>query len=99
MQAKALRQGIDVLVATPGRLQDLMNDGACKLDNITYLVMDEADRMLDLGFEPHIRSVSGQSYEAATLCMTTACIALDQNRDGPGLAQRSSPGLRALCAR
>ena len=53
---KALRQGSDVVVATPGRLEDLVQEGSCKLSGVTYLVLDEADRMLDLGFEPHIRS-------------------------------------------
>ena len=55
VQVRALKQGIDVLVATPGRLEDLVQDKACRLAGITYLVLDEADRMLDLGFEPHIR--------------------------------------------
>jgi len=53
----ALRAGVDIVVGTPGRLADLMQDGACKLQNVTYLVLDEADRMLDLGFEPHIRAI------------------------------------------
>jgi len=58
-QIAALRAGVDIVVGTPGRLEDLMQDGACKLQNVTYLVLDEADRMLDLGFEPHIRAISG----------------------------------------
>jgi len=56
-QVSALRAGVDIVVGTPGRLADLMQDGACKLQNVTYLVLDEADRMLDLGFEPHIRAI------------------------------------------
>lgn len=59
-QVSALRAGIDIVVGTPGRLEDLMQDGACRLQNVTYLVLDEADRMLDLGFEPHIRAISGK---------------------------------------
>jgi ATP-dependent RNA helicase DBP3 len=59
-QVSALRAGVDIVVGTPGRLEDLMQDGACRLQNVTYLVLDEADRMLDLGFEPHIRAISGQ---------------------------------------
>ncbi|KAF6260407.1 P-loop containing nucleoside triphosphate hydrolase protein [Scenedesmus sp. NREL 46B-D3] len=59
-QVSALRSGVDIVVGTPGRLEDLMQDGACKLHNVTYLVLDEADRMLDLGFEPHIRAISSQ---------------------------------------
>ena len=43
------------MVATPGRLEDLVSEGSCRLQGVTYLVLDEADRMLDLGFEPHIR--------------------------------------------
>lgn len=48
-----------IAVATPGRLEDLMSDGSCRLDNVSYLVLDEADRMLDLGFEPAIRKIAG----------------------------------------
>jgi ATP-dependent RNA helicase RhlE len=56
-QVKALRNGIDVLVATPGRLLDLMNQGHVDLRAVEVFVLDEADRMLDLGFFPDIRKV------------------------------------------
>uniref|UniRef100_A0A7S0R477 RNA helicase n=1 Tax=Chlamydomonas leiostraca TaxID=1034604 RepID=A0A7S0R477_9CHLO len=56
-QVDALRRGVEIVVGTPGRLEDLMNDGVCVLSEVTYLVLDEADRMLDLGFEPHIRAI------------------------------------------
>lgn len=49
-QMMKLRGGVDVLVATPGRLLDLEHQNAVKLDNIEILVLDEADRMLDMGF-------------------------------------------------
>lgn len=49
-QVRALRQGVDILVATPGRLIDLINQGFIKLDQIEIFVLDEADRMLDMGF-------------------------------------------------
>ena len=58
-QARALKSGVGIVVATPGRLEDLISDGICKLDEVSYLVLDEADRMLDLGFEPHIRAIAG----------------------------------------
>ena len=48
---------MDVLVATPGRLLDHMQQGTCKLDRIKYLVLDEADRMLDMGFLPDVRRI------------------------------------------
>lgn len=51
---------MDILIATPGRLLDFMEMGVCKLNKVTYLVLDEADRMLDMGFEPHIKKILGQ---------------------------------------
>ena len=56
-QVEKLRRGIDVLVATPGRLLDLMGQGYINLKNIKYFVLDEADRMLDMGFIADIRRV------------------------------------------
>src|SRR5213082_2067623 len=56
-QKDALRDGVDVLVATPGRLLDHLQQGTCKLDQVKYLVLDEADRMLDMGFLPDVRSI------------------------------------------
>jgi ATP-dependent RNA helicase RhlE len=56
-QIDALRAGADVIVATPGRLLDHMGRGACKLEHIKYLVLDEADRMLDMGFLPDVKRI------------------------------------------
>ena len=56
-QIKELRKGVDILVATPGRLLDLCNQGVCQLDKVSIFVLDEADRMLDMGFIPDIRRV------------------------------------------
>jgi ATP-dependent RNA helicase RhlE len=56
-QVKDLRRGVDVIIATPGRLLDLMNQGYIRLDAIEYFVLDEADRMLDMGFINDIRKV------------------------------------------
>lgn len=56
-QLRAMDRGCDLLVATPGRLVDLMERGRISLANIRYLVLDEADRMLDMGFEPQIRRI------------------------------------------
>jgi ATP-dependent RNA helicase RhlE len=56
-QAKQARRGVDVLVATPGRLLDMMRQGDIKLDHVQVLVLDEADRMLDMGFWPDVRRI------------------------------------------
>ncbi|MGV8964554.1 MAG: DEAD/DEAH box helicase [Candidatus Saccharimonadaceae bacterium] len=56
-QTDALRRGVDILVATPGRLLDLMDQGLVKLNNIEYFVLDEADRMLDMGFINDIKKI------------------------------------------
>ena len=56
-QLRAMEKGCDLLVATPGRLVDLIERGRISLANIKYLVLDEADRMLDMGFEPQIRRI------------------------------------------
>jgi len=56
-QVNNLRRGVDVIVATPGRLLDLMNQGYVKLNNIEHFVLDEADRMLDMGFINDIKKI------------------------------------------
>ena len=56
-QVKRLNQGVDVLTATPGRLLDLIGQGFVKLNNIEHFVLDEADRMLDMGFIHDIRKI------------------------------------------
>jgi ATP-dependent RNA helicase RhlE len=56
-QRKMLKRGIDVLVATPGRLIDYLSEKEVRLDTIEYLVLDEVDRMLDMGFLPQVRKV------------------------------------------
>jgi len=59
-QLDALRRGVDVLVATPGRLIDHLERGSAKLDGVEMLIMDEADRMLDMGFLPAIKRILGR---------------------------------------
>ncbi len=56
-QVQALRRGVDIVVATPGRLLDLIQQGHCDLSAVRHVVLDEADRMLDMGFMPDIKRI------------------------------------------
>ena len=56
-QLRELAKGCDILVATPGRLTDFVDRGVVSLSNTKHLILDEADRMLDMGFEPQIRKL------------------------------------------
>jgi ATP-dependent RNA helicase DDX5/DBP2 len=59
-QARDLERGVEIVIATPGRLIDFLERGTTNLRRCTYLVLDEADRMLDMGFEPQIRKIVDQ---------------------------------------
>ena len=56
-QLEQLKEGVDIIVATPGRLLDHMERGTARLDHVKYVVLDEADRMLDMGFLPDVRRI------------------------------------------
>jgi len=56
-QVDALKNGVDIIVATPGRLLDHMQQGVAKMKDITHVVLDEADRMLDMGFLPDVKRI------------------------------------------
>jgi len=59
-QVRDLRSGVEIVIATPGRLIDHLEQGNTNLKRVTYLVLDEADRMLDMGFEPQLRKICSQ---------------------------------------
>ena len=59
-QTRDLRSGVEIVIATPGRLIDMLDSRVTNLKRVTYLVLDEADRMLDMGFEPQIRKIVSQ---------------------------------------
>jgi superfamily II DNA/RNA helicase len=59
-QARDLERGVEICIATPGRLIDMLDMGKTNLRRCTYLVLDEADRMLDMGFEPQLRTIVSQ---------------------------------------
>jgi ATP-dependent RNA helicase RhlE len=70
-QIKAMRRGTDVVVATPGRLIDLMQQGEAHLDNVEIFVLDEADRMLDMGFLPAVKRIVAKLPDRRqTLCFS-----------------------------
>ena len=64
-QKQAIRDGVEIIVATPGRLLDLVEEGALSLSDVDCLVLDEADRMLDEGFEPAIRKIVAKCPSAS----------------------------------
>jgi ATP-dependent RNA helicase RhlE len=59
-QTRALKRGVDIIVATPGRLMDLMEQGFVKLNQVEYFILDEADRMLDMGFIHDIKRIAAK---------------------------------------
>merc|ERR1711957_737948 len=59
-QVRDLRSGVEIIIATPGRLIDHLEQGNTNLKRVTFFVMDEADRMLDMGFEPQLRKIASQ---------------------------------------
>ena len=87
-QKGVLRKGVDVLVATPGRLEDLMEQGSVDLSQIDIVVVDEADRMADMGFLPAVRRILDHTSRhrqtmlfSATLDMDVAVLSRDYQRD------------------
>ena len=73
-QIQALNRGVDVLIATPGRLVDLMDQGAAHLSSVEVLVLDEADRMLDMGFWPAMRKIIGATPQNRQTLLFSATI-------------------------
>ncbi|KAJ6826178.1 DEAD-box ATP-dependent RNA helicase 14-like [Iris pallida] len=71
-QLRALDRGVDVVVATPGRLNDILEMRRISLRQVSYLVLDEADRMLDMGFEPQIRKIVKEIPHRRQTLMYTA---------------------------
>lgn len=71
-QQQELRRGVELLIATPGRLLDFLDSKVTSLQRVSYLVIDEADRMLDMGFEPQLRRVSSQLRKERQTLMWSA---------------------------
>jgi len=83
-QISALASGVDVLVATPGRLLDLMRQGYVALDRVEVFVLDEADRMLDMGFAPDVKAIGAALPRQHQTAMFSATMA----KNVRGLAEK-----------
>jgi superfamily II DNA/RNA helicase len=73
-QMDALRRGVEVMVATPGRLADLIERGACKLDQVEITVLDEADQMADMGFLPEVTELLAKTPASAQRLLFSATL-------------------------
>ncbi|ONM52923.1 DEAD-box ATP-dependent RNA helicase 5 [Zea mays] len=71
-QISALKSGVDIVIGTPGRMKDLIEMGVCCLNEVSFVVLDEADRMLDLGFEPEVRAILSQTSSVRQMVMFSA---------------------------
>ena len=89
LQARALRKGCNIIVATPGRLLDHMGRGNIRFNGLSILVLDEADRMLDMGFLPDIRRILGKLPAQRQTMMFSATFASDIARLAEGMQKNS----------
>jgi ATP-dependent RNA helicase DeaD len=71
-QIKSLSRGVDIVVATPGRALDLLNRGCLRLEDVRYVVLDEADEMLDMGFQEDIESLLGATSDERQTALFSA---------------------------
>ncbi|KAG8382083.1 hypothetical protein BUALT_Bualt05G0039600 [Buddleja alternifolia] len=71
-QISSLKSGVDIVIGTPGRIRDLIEMGICQLQEVSFVVLDEADRMLDMGFEPEVRSILSQTGSVRQMVMFSA---------------------------
>ena len=97
-QEHAFRSGVDVIIATPGRLLDHLRNRYVKLNGIEYLVLDEADRMLDMGFLPEIRKIlqylptrRQTLFFSATMPAPIAALAKEMLRDPASIQMQRQP--------
>lgn len=91
-QIRDLQRGAEIVIATPGRLIDMLESGKTNLRRVTYLVMDEADRMLDMGFEPQIRKIVDQIRPDRQTLMFSATWPQRSAKTRYGLLARLHPG-------
>lgn len=86
--------GVDIVVATPGRLIDMAEFGQMSLDNISFVTLDEADRMLDMGFEPDIRKIMAKITPGYQMLLFTATWPKKVHHMGDGLFKLEHTGFK-----
>ena len=91
-QVRSVMQGVEIMVATPGRLLDLVQSNGLKLNQVEFLVLDEADRMLDMGFINDIRKIVAKLPVQAANAVLLGDHAQGHRRTRRGDAARSGPG-------
>ena len=96
-QIKKLRRTVDIVIATPGRLIDLMNQGALSLNNVKVLVIDEADRMLDMGFWPDVRKIVQATPDSRQTLLFSATI--DRSQDEVMFSMLHDPAIIEISQR
>ncbi|KFK44954.1 hypothetical protein AALP_AA1G325100 [Arabis alpina] len=79
-QINALRSGVDIVIGTPGRLRDLIDSNELRLSDISYVVLDEADRMLDMGFEEPVRFILSKTNKVRQMVMFSATWPMDVHK-------------------
>jgi ATP-dependent RNA helicase RhlE len=79
-QVRAMSRGVDILIATPGRLLDLINQGHVRLDKVSHLVLDEADRMLDMGFIRDVKKIVAKTPKDRQTLFFSATMPRDVER-------------------
>ncbi|KDP40434.1 hypothetical protein JCGZ_03849 [Jatropha curcas] len=76
-QISSLKSGVDIIIATPGRLKDLIEMNVCHLTEVSFVVLDEADRMLDMGFRQEVRSILSNTCSDRQMIMFSATWPID----------------------
>ncbi|KAJ3678733.1 hypothetical protein LUZ60_002536 [Juncus effusus] len=79
-QISALKSGVDIVIGTAGRMKDMIESEFCSLKDVSYVVLDEADRMLDMGFEPEVRAILSHIPSARQMVMFSATWPLAVNQ-------------------
>ncbi len=89
-QLRAIKRGARILIATPGRLIDHMQRGTVRLNTTRILVLDEADRMFDMGFAPQIEQILQQVTKERQTMLFSATMPRDRRACGPGDLRRET---------